>query len=759
MGNGAAEVVEAARKHHSFKVHRLMCTELLRLVDKISRIFPEIEAARPRCSTGIQALCLLNSGIEKAKLLLQHCSESSKLYLAFTGDVIVLRCQKSRNLLEQSLRQIQNWVPMMLVIQISQIADDLKGASFILDPSEEEAGRFVRELLHSDSSRSNQREDSEIKALQIASFRLHITSSKAILMEKRSIKKLLDKVGDNETRKKQILTYFMYLLNKHGKLITGKQTESASEQQQVSFVPENSGNGFESNQHAEIESPVGYGKSKAQSNLFRGAVPPEAFMCRISSRMMYDPVVIASGLTYERMWIQKWFDEGHDTCPKTNMKLNNLSLTPNITMKELISSWCTQNGVAHPDPSVQPEALSWETSSTSIASLGSSMNDLHLQMDFSNISFGSLDTSNNSDSSRNKIENGLSLAQNDNDSLNYQNAKKRETGVQFLSELGELQWESQCKDVEDVKNHLKCNPQASYAISSENFGEPLIKFLREAHDLDDVKAQRDGLELLMTLVSKSRNGIPYLREEAYNLLAYYLDSKVTEEVLAILEVVSGHQYCGSKISESGALTSILKLLDSQNKDLQGQAVKILRNLSLSKDICSKIVSLECIPKLVSFLKDDVLSGVCISIFKNLSDTEEARISIAETHGCIASIAELLETGSSEDQEHAVDILVSLCSQRDEYCQLVMHEGVIPSLVNLSNKGTERAKTSALEVRRLLRDFKYADEQECSGSADLDASRDDGNCSTEKKSSKTSGFFGKKMSMFSKTSSHAPKKKN
>ena len=67
-----------------------MCMELLRLVDRISRILPEIEAARPRCSTGIQALCLLNRGMEKAKLLLQHCSESSKLYLVRTFEKLSL---------------------------------------------------------------------------------------------------------------------------------------------------------------------------------------------------------------------------------------------------------------------------------------------------------------------------------------------------------------------------------------------------------------------------------------------------------------------------------------------------------------------------------------------------------------------------------------------------------------------------------------------------------------------------------------------
>lgn len=65
------------------QVHFLVCTELLKLVDRISRIFPSIEAARPRCSSGIQELCLLNSAIDRTKLHLQKCSDSnsSKFYL------------------------------------------------------------------------------------------------------------------------------------------------------------------------------------------------------------------------------------------------------------------------------------------------------------------------------------------------------------------------------------------------------------------------------------------------------------------------------------------------------------------------------------------------------------------------------------------------------------------------------------------------------------------------------------------------------
>ena len=390
-------------------------------------------------------------------------------------------------------------------MQISRIIDDLSAATFVLDPCEEEAGKVVRELIQKGTATSDSMETYEIKAFQLVASSFHITSPKAILIEKRSIKKLLDKVAETDYIVKKILNYLLYLIKKYGHLVMPDQTESASAFCEGSFASRNSGNGFVNNQSAEMEPRIRYRQYEVESNILRKAVPPEEFRCPISSRLMYDPVVIASGQSYERMWIQKWFDEGHDTCPKTNMKLMHMSLTPNVGMKDLISRWCTQNGVVLTDPNAAPEPLHSETYSTSIASFDSYMNDLRLQMDFSNISLGSIDASFSSDSLRTKTANGLSSAQTDDGSARIQSCPPiSETDLEILSILGELSWEARCKAVEDVKNHLKCNDKAYYSLKSENFFEPLITFLADARESNDVNALRHGFQLLLTFVSKNR---------------------------------------------------------------------------------------------------------------------------------------------------------------------------------------------------------------------------------------------------------------
>ncbi|CAM0955002.1 unnamed protein product [Alopecurus aequalis] len=74
--------------------------------------------------------------------------------------------------------------------------------------------------------------------------------------------------------------------------------------------------------------------------------PPPDFRCPISLDLMRDPVVSSSGQTYDRESITRWFGAGKSTCPKTGQVLTNLELVPNKALKNLISRWCRENGIA-----------------------------------------------------------------------------------------------------------------------------------------------------------------------------------------------------------------------------------------------------------------------------------------------------------------------------------------------------------------------------------------------------------------------------
>ena len=72
-------------------------------------------------------------------------------------------------------------------------------------------------------------------------------------------------------------------------------------------------------------------------------VTPEQFMDIISGNVMTDPVIIESGMTYERNSISVWISHGKSTCPMTGLKVNPHIIIPNVALRQLIEEFVSQN--------------------------------------------------------------------------------------------------------------------------------------------------------------------------------------------------------------------------------------------------------------------------------------------------------------------------------------------------------------------------------------------------------------------------------
>ncbi|EFJ24574.1 hypothetical protein SELMODRAFT_414754 [Selaginella moellendorffii] len=69
---------------------------------------------------------------------------------------------------------------------------------------------------------------------------------------------------------------------------------------------------------------------------------PALFLCPISLEIMRDPVIVCTGQTYDRPSIEKWIRDGHRSCPITMLHLHDLTLIPNIIVRQLIEAWCSK---------------------------------------------------------------------------------------------------------------------------------------------------------------------------------------------------------------------------------------------------------------------------------------------------------------------------------------------------------------------------------------------------------------------------------
>lgn len=67
----------------NWKLHGALCNQLYTVVHEVLDAITALETTKPRCSSRLLALSSLSIAVEKAKNLLQYCSECSKLYLVY----------------------------------------------------------------------------------------------------------------------------------------------------------------------------------------------------------------------------------------------------------------------------------------------------------------------------------------------------------------------------------------------------------------------------------------------------------------------------------------------------------------------------------------------------------------------------------------------------------------------------------------------------------------------------------------------------
>ncbi|KAK2982042.1 hypothetical protein RJ640_017393 [Escallonia rubra] len=77
---------------------------------------------------------------------------------------------------------------------------------------------------------------------------------------------------------------------------------------------------------------------------------PKDFCCPISLDLMTDPVIVSTGQTYDRVSILRWIEEGHCTCPKTGQLLVHKRPVPNRALRNLIVQWCAAHGIPYDQP-------------------------------------------------------------------------------------------------------------------------------------------------------------------------------------------------------------------------------------------------------------------------------------------------------------------------------------------------------------------------------------------------------------------------
>ncbi|XP_020099125.1 U-box domain-containing protein 4-like [Ananas comosus] len=240
---------------------------------------------------------------------------------------------------------------------------------------------------------------------------------------------------------------------------------------------------------------------------------------------------------------------------------------------------------------------------------------------------------------------------------------------------------------------------------------PLVAMLRSG---SEESAEAAILALLNLGVKDERNKINIVEAGALEPIIHLLQSPnpdLQEYATAAVLTLTASSANKLAITTTGAIPLLVEVLKEGNAQAKADAVTALYNLSTLPDNLKAILSAKAIPPLINLLrtikKSSKTAEKCSALIEPLLNFEEGRNALINEEGGVLTVVELLEEGSLQSKEHIVGALLTMCeSNRSKYREIILKEGVIPGLLELTVKGTPNAQYKARKLLQLLRDSPY-----------------------------------------------------
>lgn len=374
------------------------------------------------------------------------------------------------------------------------------------------------------------------------------------------------------------------------------------------------------------------------------SAPPEDFRCPISLELMSDPVILATGQTYDRASIQRWLDAGHRTCPKTKQVLYDIKLIPNYALRSLIYQWANTNGVDLKKPAEN-------CTCTHIASYGVAEREGLMRL---------------------KV-----LVEDLVKSLSSTVTQTRRDAIKKISHLAK-----------EGKERRTCIVEAG-AIACIL---PLIS-------CGDAQIEEAGLQSLLELSLDDENKVGLVAEGAVDAIVQALrtgsmDTRIraatTLTSLALVDV--------NKVtigSQRDVIPALVKLLAEGNVRGKKESMSALCALCMFHDNKPRAVLAGVVPLLLALLIEgrSELVELALTVLDFLSTSVEGRLAITR-EPALPTLVRLLRSGTSRSKEHAAAVLWSLCSNSKKYTLQAFNAGALETCSSLMQMGTARAKRKA-----------------------------------------------------------------
>lgn len=364
---------------------------------------------------------------------------------------------------------------------------------------------------------------------------------------------------------------------------------------------------------------------------------PEYFCCPISSELMADPVLLVTGQTYDRAYIQEWLDADNKTCPATQQVLSHTDLTPNDLVRTMIEKWCLSQ-------SLQPPANSVAEGDNEITTQQAKYLRILVHKLSGNCKTQQRDASRELRVlSRKKPSHRIFLGN-----------PKTLAALIFL--LGSPDQETQEHAVTILLN-LSIHEQNKVFLAECGGIQPIVDVLQ--------------------------NGMSMASKENAAAALFSLSSVYENKVKIGLQ--------------PNAIPSLVMLLREGNPRGLKDGASAIFSLCIHEENKSKCVEAGLVPLLLNFMKkegEEMMRDEWLALLAIVSSDEGAAEAIADGGG-LSVLMDVItgENESPRNKENAIGILVGLCARDSANLKEVKRGGYM-ELVDVSLNGTSRARRKA-----------------------------------------------------------------
>eukprot|EP00250_Pteridium_aquilinum_P011921 c20391_g1_i1 orf=312-2339(+) len=567
----------------------------------------------------------LHGVLQGVKLLSEDCNESSRMWLLMEHR----RLSEGFHQLTQSMAAALAMLPMALLDvscevreQVELVQQQARKAQLYVDPRESKLWSEVQSIMA-----QIERKETPDKAQLMEVFSSLDLRSTADCH--RELEKLDKEVEGAWEASEEIKFPFNDLASfvRYGKCVLYGATEMQEEE-----VPEV----LESSECEDLK-------------------VPEDFQCPISLDLMTDPVIVATGQTYERAAITRWMEEGHQTCPKSGLMMVHNVLIPNNALRSLIWQWCQCHGirVSPSEPANQGSRVSQSTPT--------SLEATKLTVEF------------------------------------------------LLEQLRSAAADTQRHIAGELRLLAKCGSDNRKVIADAGAVPLLIPLL----SAPDIRTQEHAVTAILNLSIFPPNKAVIVEAGAVDFLIKILCSSDTSDAArensaaALFSLSHVADYAALLGEKSQAVDGLLKMLREGSLRGRRDAASALFYISSYVANRAKLVKAGAVGVLLGLLSPlesgAGLQDEALAVLAVLASSAEGRTAIADATA-VPMLVDLLRSASPKGKENAVTILLNLCryASYPALKEIMNLYTLLPSLHGLCNYGTSRARRKAMSLLRILR---------------------------------------------------------